>query len=538
MTTHPAELEHPTRSVYSRHHDVRFGIPASHARSILAAVVWLGLVLGFLPAPAGAQLIQIKTVPVASGDQFLLFPSGNLAMGGVGLAMADTLGDVFSNPATGARISEGYFFGSPTFYGISDRNGSGRTLPLGAILTGADWFGGGALALQELKGADRNTVAPVFLDLPPWSSWAWPWPEPAQNLSEASSRNLYAFGILGLRFPEHGISIGLSGSYADLGAVDGVEHLYAQAQEIQQSGHVSDLRIGVLKEWTDGRALEVLLLRNRVRVRHDVTYLNVVWEPVPPDTFPEPQWSTRLEENRDHTDTWGGQVAYRKALNPNGWKIGWSLTANRKDHPKIPNYEIQNIPRDPGDTWAYGAGVGIAKTEGPARFAADLFLEPIRSETWAEAATDTVDVGGSTVRAGEKTIENDFLFTNARIQTGASWNHRMATIRVGLQVRSISYELDQFDRIQKTKRNQDESWMEWTPSFGFSLDLPGVEVHWATRITTGTGRPGTRWSDVRVAEASGADLMSSDFILAPSGPLTLQDARVTTHQLSVIIPIK
>ena len=39
-------------------------------------------------------------------------------------------------------------------------------------------------------------------------------------------------------------------------------------------------------------------------------------------------------------------------------------------------------------------------------------------------------------------------------------------------------------------------------------------------------------------EAAGADALSSDFILAPSGPLTLQDARVTTHQLSVVIPMR
>ncbi len=167
--------------------------------------------------------------------------------------------------------------------------------------------------------------------------------------------------------------------------------------------------------------------------------------------------------------------------------MGWSLAANRKDHPKIPNYEIQNIPRDPGETWAYALGVGMAKTEGPFRFAADLFLEPIRSDTWADAASDTTDVNGKPILAGEKTIENDFLFTNALIRTGGSWDYRQATFRGGLQVRSISYELDQFDRIQVTKRNQDESWMEWTPSIGASLKLSGCDRRWVTRITTGTG---------------------------------------------------
>ena len=34
------------------------------------------------------------------------------------------------------------------------------------------------------------------------------------------------------------------------------------------------------------------------------------------------------------------------------------------DHPKIPNYEIMNIPRDPGTSWSYNLGVGIARDDG------------------------------------------------------------------------------------------------------------------------------------------------------------------------------
>lgn len=514
-------------------------ISSRHLRrgDLTVTVLWAVAILAF-PTSATAQLIQVKTVPVASGDQFLLFPSENLAMGGVGLALPDTLGDPFGNPATGSRLSESIFFGSPTFYGISDRNGSGRSLPLGALFTSGQWFGGGSFSLQELKGAERNGGWP-WLGVPePWMDWRWPMPEPTQDLSEASARNLYAFGMLGYRIPHLGLSVGVSGSYADLGAVDGVELLYAMSQEIKQSGHISDLRLGVLKEWGSGQTMEFVLVRNKVRMQHDVTYLNLIWEPVPPDTFPIPQWRTRVDENLDYTDTWGTHLAFRRPLNSEGWTVGWSLTANWKDHPKIPNYEIQNIPRDPGDTRAYALGGGLAKTQGPARFAVDVVLEPIRSDTWADAAQDTTDVNGKVIKAGEKTVENEFLFTNALVRAGASWDYKLATFRGGIQVRSISYELDQFDRIQVSKRNQQESWMEWAPSFGVSLNLQGVTLHYAGRITTGTGRPGTRWSNARMDEAGFGATLSSDFILAPSGPLTLLDARVTTHQLSVVIPMR
>src|SRR5437868_9922845 len=76
-----------------------------------------------------AQLISIKTVPIAQGDQFEIFPSQNLAMGGVSIAVPDTLLDPFRNPAKGARLAVApRFFGSPTFYGVSSGAGGGRTL--------------------------------------------------------------------------------------------------------------------------------------------------------------------------------------------------------------------------------------------------------------------------------------------------------------------------------------------------------------------------------------------------------------------------
>ena len=78
--------------------------------------------------------------------------------------------------------------------------------------------------------------------------------------------------------------------------------------------------------------------------------------------------------------------------------------------------------------------------------------------------------------------------------------------------------------------------MEWVPSLGVMVDLDGIGILYSARFTTGTGRPGTRWEGERGAMLDMA--ASQDFILAPSGPLTLQDARVTTHQFSVVVPIR
>ena len=77
--------------------------------------------------PTSPQIIPIRTVPVASGDQFLMLPSTSGAMGGVHLAVDDSLADAWSNPAKGVLIAETAFLASPTFYSISERGGGGRT---------------------------------------------------------------------------------------------------------------------------------------------------------------------------------------------------------------------------------------------------------------------------------------------------------------------------------------------------------------------------------------------------------------------------
>src|SRR5207237_1308007 len=82
-----------------------------------------------LAGPAAAQLISIKTVPIAQGDQFEIFPSNNFGMGSVSIALPDTLLDPFLNPAKGARLGAARFFGAPTAYGISQGAGGGRALP-------------------------------------------------------------------------------------------------------------------------------------------------------------------------------------------------------------------------------------------------------------------------------------------------------------------------------------------------------------------------------------------------------------------------
>src|SRR5881394_2420957 len=120
--------------------------------------------------PARAQLISIKTVPVAQGDQFDIFPSQHRGMGGASIALADTLLDPFRNPARGARLAVPRLFASPTFYGVSKGAGGGRTLPLATFAQRGAWYGAVSLAVQEVDPSRTPSASDVVFGPPPLPS--------------------------------------------------------------------------------------------------------------------------------------------------------------------------------------------------------------------------------------------------------------------------------------------------------------------------------------------------------------------------------
>src|SRR5690348_16945748 len=120
-----------------------------------------GLALAMLaPVALSAQLIQIKTLPIADGDQWRIFPSANAGMADVSIALADSLLDPFVNPAKASRVTpgrNGAFFGSPTFYSVSENAGGGRTIPLGGVARSGSMFAAFDVALQEIDAITPAT---------------------------------------------------------------------------------------------------------------------------------------------------------------------------------------------------------------------------------------------------------------------------------------------------------------------------------------------------------------------------------------------
>jgi hypothetical protein len=496
-----------------------------------ATLVALALLL---PATAAtAQLIPIKTVPVAQADQFDIFPSRSLAMGGVSIAVDDPWLDPFVNPAKGARLKGGRVAGAPTMFSVSNDAGGGRTLPISVLGTAGTWFGGLALALQEIDGA--RDVIPVqqfgLTDL----STVGPVPPPPTRRSHG---NRFVHGLLGTPLGDGSWSLGASLQWAELNAMDGVEFLYPRSADLTQFGHVVDARVGMLKQWEGDRSLEAMLLHNRIDMTHDVTYVEWFWDPAQRRSVPRP----RPEQNIDRTFTWGGHVEYEQPLPGAGWRAGARLTANLASHPKIPNYEIMNIPRDPGRSHAYNIGLGVSRVFEATTFGIDAIFEPIRSHTWADAAAPIEMTGGDTLPAGARTIENWFRFTNAMLRFGLTEERRVVdsetviAMQLGVALRTVSYRLKQVDHVQdEAERAQRESWNEWMPTWGLRMEMPRLAIGYRGSLTSGTGRPG-------VAGAGGARdggfATQSSVLIAPSGPITLDGVSVVSHQISISLPIR
>jgi hypothetical protein len=503
---------------------------------IAARALRIALCAAFLAPAASAQVIAIKTLPIAQGDQFTFFPSANFGMAGVSIAMPDSLLDPFVNPAKGARLHSARFFGSPSVYSISRGAGGGQTLPVGGLMSDGRTFGGAVLAFQSLTPSHTDVV-PVPELLTAQDPAIQPFPVAAQDRTQ---QNRYAFATLGRRLTS-AVSIAGSVIYADLHRIDGVDQLYAGSQSVAQSGGDLDTRLGVVRDWPNGATLEAVVVHDRLAMTHDVTFADAFYDPNLRVIATRP----RLERNLDHTNTWGMQLGWQRPVGDSGWRVGVTAVGNLLTHPKLPNYQIidvvRPVPWDPGQSAAYNLGVGVAQRKGPSTFALDLVYEPILTHTWGETPNDVQTVAGATIPAGGRTTENYFAFSNAIARLGVgedllpSGMTEPLRLQAGISAHAIHYWMRQVDHVAGTSRRQEEQWLEWSPTWGASLRFGSVDVRYFGRVTHGTGRPG-----ISVLSQPGVlDFATggSSIVAAPSGPLTLTSVSVMTHQLSVSVPL-
>jgi hypothetical protein len=491
----------------------------------------LSLILG---TKASAQVIPIRSVPLAQGDQFLIFPTANLGMGDIAIALPDSLLDPFRNPAMGARVAAARLFSAPTVYGISRETGGGRTLPLAVLGRVGRWFGGLSGAVQQVEYSGPMPTPPFPIGIDRIQTTAI-----LQNpvaLGDRSHGNAYLHASFGRVLSGSGLSAGGGVLWSRLRAVSGVDLLYPGSQGLAQSGHQLDLRLGLLKEWPGNRSLEALVLHDRYAMTDDVGYLDLFWDAGTQQFVQVP----RVEHEVDRLTTTGVHVAYQQPLATSGWRIGWIATANFDRQPRIAPDEVVTLARDQGRSAAYNLGVGFSKTDGPSTFGIDAVYEPIWSSTWAVASAPVVSASGKTIPAGGRTSENRFRFSNVVLRLGVSQDLPLANmtrgvgLQLGVAVRSMHYRLVERDHLAGTSQPFRDSWVEWSPTWGLSLRFPQLELHYRGRIANGTGRPST------FSVLSGPLLAATpnSLLLPPGGTLGLAGVSTVTHQISLSLPLR
>lgn len=478
----------------------------------------LSAVVPFVVAGSVAgQSIALKTAPIATGDQFFLVPSRGAGMGGLSVAIRDTLGDPWSNPGAGGRMSGFTLFAVPTGYVISDDIGAGFTFAVGGQGRAGDWFGGVVVALQQLQNPNRDRFG--------WGIG------PDDRFIQDALGNDYAQLFAGRRIGGR-TAVGAAYFHAGLSAVEGVSQLYAGNAHIAQDGELDEWRAAVAHEFENGAALEAIVLHRRLNMVHEVGFLDFI---LLEDQIPSTQ--LRVEENLDRTRTSGLHVEWSTPVpGEEGVTLGLAGTFNRKTHPKIPNYTIANIPRDPGNSTAFALTAGIARQTGPSVVGMELSWYPARSHTWAEAAEPIPLPAGGQIPAGGRTVENWFRFSDLRAAAGYERDNGKVGYRFGLNAHFHHYRLEQKRYVEQQERNTSEEWFEWTPTWGLTVRPAGVTLRYTGRLHM-KGFPELFGGTDEVFVAVPDFDSGIDFLPAPSGPVELRDFTQWTHQLALSITL-
>lgn len=471
------------------------------------------VLLATLVGPAAAQVIPIRTAPIMRADGFEILPSRANGMGGVSIALTDSLDVSWANPAAGARVTGVRLFGSAVAYDVSSDAGRGVAVPVGVVARRGDWFGAGAVALQSVKPPGSPLG---FVGAPP--------PGTVDGNPASGRGSEYGFGMLGRSWSE--VSLGGSVLVARRSAVDGLDQMYGPSLSVDPSGRLTVVRIGVLWEWAGARSLEAVAVHSRTRMTHDVTYFDGYWDPETQQAI----FAPREERNADEADVWGVHLAHARTLAA-GWRIGWLLTGNRITYPSVPRYDnprdgVMDIEAGRGTAHAFNLGLGLARSDGPVRLGIDVIFEPVWSRIWGEAEDATT------------TVENRLRFSNAIVRLGAGreWSldgdDTVLDAGVGLATRVVGFRLAQFDYRQAAGRDVDERWVEWMPGWGAGLRTGAVEVRYHGTVARGTKRPAPAPTG---PACTGLCLAGLSVVPGPGpGPLTeLRHVGIVTQQVFV-----
>ena len=211
----------------------------------------------------------------------------------------------------------------------------------------------------------------------------------------------------------------------------------------------------------------------------------------------------------------------------NGWKLGVMLTINWKEHPKLPNYTIANIPRDPGNSTAYNIGAGFVHYGSKSIAGFEYIYEPITCNTWA--VPDEISLYPKSYR----TIENFFDFYNHILRAGilSQTEYNWLDVRLGIQLHFYKYNLKQNNNVAFTTREVGEKWIETSLTGGLTFKLSNFQILYSLQVILGNGIVGTTGFGNTV-RAAYADKAINNFLIAPSSSLTVDTIPLFSQQIT------
>lgn len=462
------------------------------------------VILTILQNPLSAQGIQVKTVPILACDQFAAPPSFRDDMGGVTLALRDAHNDIWSNPALfmdlkshlilaprlnhwnyDRETSWSYYSNNP-YTSLEETASSNHllSLPAGMAVKGGRLYGAGLITAQSV-GAENTNKANF----------------------EASN---YAVSLRGgALFPAANVAFGLGFDAARIHGVDGVYLLYPDATRLTQRGWARSLQAGLAGWRKNGDLWQTSLGYHQYHMKQ----------------------TAQAVENKDENEGWYGTASYTRALSKN-LDVALAVAYDWKHHPKIPDYPLAGIPRDPGNTRGLNIGLGCSWREDKTLAGFDIIYEPIDVKTWADAAADEKLWDGRIIRKGDVTVRNDYQFHNLILRGGAQIQPlHWLSLRTGSQVRFYSYDYYQNDFIQQIERRgkPQRAWTEFTWTGGASVHLNRVEIAYSLRLLMGTGILERQWLWRWMME----DFANADFIIPPTVQLNVTPVTYYTQVISL-----
>ena len=464
------------------------------------------------PADSSAQLSSLRNIPIATGNQFLVFPSQNLGMGNVSIALDDTLLDPAINPAKGTRNKRTTLFSSPVYYNFSNENGSSRTIPFGAKITTKNWFMGFSMAFQEVESVKKNNISSPSMG--------------SIGLSSSINKytdNKYVTGIFAGKISGTNISVGGSLFWAGLEAFEGVNLHVVNNREIEQNGEMMEYRIGLLNEFKKGNALELMVSYTLLKLKYDLIFL--YGHPI---TKVE---QLGLKPELDYSDNLGFQLGYTYPLPRKFWRLGLIFSGNRKTHPEISGDESMSLSRKTGKSQGYNMGFGFSRQKKKYTIGLDIIYEPVWSNTWTIADEDKLTPNNDIIPAGDKTSDNDFRFSNKLLRLGIRREGKYIGFQSGIQLTMVSYKQDLYNRVSEIREGLEKKWTEWTASWGCNINFPEVQLRYTGYITKSGGFP-TENSGLYIGYSANSG-RGTDYLITPGSPLGMSNNHVFIHQFSV-----